>query len=492
MKARRKLLPAVALWGACGIALAARPEKPNIILILADDMGHGHVSCLNPQSKIQTPHIDRLAREGITLTDAHSGSAVCSPTRYGILTGRYAWRTRLKSGVLGPYDPPLIEEGRMTLPAMLKGRGYATACIGKWHLGWDWPKQGADAPDFERPIARGPVTRGFDYYFGTDVPNYPPYCFIENDRTVGQPTAQKTEKNLDGRPGPMLPGWKFDAILSGLANRAVKYLEERAGAEVPFFLYFPLTSPHEPIAPSDSFRGKSGMNALADFVIETDGVVGRVMEAVDRLGLSKDTLLFFTADNGSSMYTGGKELVAMGHDPHAGFRGAKASIYEGGHRIPFFARWPDRIPAGSRSTSTVCLTDIMATLAAVTGAGLQADAAEDSFSILPLLTGAADVPPRGAVVHQSAAGRIAIREGPWKLILPGATMPALRPKKGEGGKGPKASPGEPVERELYNILEDPAETKNVIADHPDVEKRLAELFVRLEREGRSRPARPGD
>lgn len=471
---------------------AGDPPKPNIILVLADDMGHGHVSCLNPKSKIQTPNIDRLAREGITFTDAHSGSAVCSPTRYGILTGRYAWRTRLKTGVLGPYDPPLIEAGRLTLPAMLKAQGYATACVGKWHLGWDWPKQGQGTPDFTQPIEGGPITRGFDSYFGTDVPNYPPYCFIENDRTVGQPTAQKEKKTLDGRPGPMLPGWMFDGILPGLADRAVGYLGERAKAGGPFFLYLPLTSPHEPIAPSGSFRGKSGLNDLADFIIETDAVVGRVLEAVDRFGLAEDTLLFFTADNGSSMYTGAKELVELGHDPHAGFRGAKASIYEGGHRIPFFARWPDRIQAGSKSTATICLTDFMATLAAVAGAGLPADVAEDSFNILPLLLGAADAPPRGAVVHQSAAGRIAIREGPWKLILPGAIMPALRSKKGEGGKGPAASAGEPTERELYNIDEDPAETRNVIAAHPDMEKRLADLFVRFEREGKSRPARAGD
>jgi arylsulfatase A-like enzyme len=212
------------------LALSAAPQpKPNIVIILADDMGHGFVSCLYPKSKIQTPNIDRLAREGVTFTDAHSGSAVCSPTRYGLLTGRYAWRTHLKSGVLKPYDPPLIEKDRLTWPAFLKQNGYQTACIGKWHLGWDWPQQGTNDPDFTKPIANGPITRGFDYYFGTHVPNHPPYCFIENDRTVGQPTARKTESNTDGRfLGPMLPGWRFEEILPRITDRAISYLRERS------------------------------------------------------------------------------------------------------------------------------------------------------------------------------------------------------------------------------------------------------------------------
>lgn len=458
------------------LLLAAADTKPNIILILADDMGHGHVSHLNPKSKIQTPSIDRLARQGMTFGDAHSPSAVCSPTRYGILTGRYAWRTRLVRGVLGPYDPPLIEQERLTLPALLKQHGYHTACIGKWHLGWDWPRQGKAEPDFTKAIAGGPTTRGFDYYFGTDVPNYPPYCFLENDRTVGQPTARRQEQNLDGRPGPMLPGWKFDAILTTLTDKAIAYVGDRAKDQKPFFLYFPLTSPHEPIAPSARFRGKSGLNALGDFLLETDWVVGQVLDALDRHGLAQNTLMIFTCDNGSSLYTGGAELLRLGHFPSAGFRGFKASIYEGGHRVPFVSRWPKVIPAGSRSEETICLTDIMATCAAIVGARLPDNAAEDSFNIFPVLGGQKlDRPIRPATVHQSAQGLLAIRQGQWKLIVVPDKPPAAKKSN------------EPTASELYDLAADPAETRNLHAAQQAIVARLTALLDKYKRAGRSRP-----
>src|SRR5262245_4631878 len=459
-----------------GATSAVEPPGPNIVLILADDLGHGHVSHLNPKSKIKTPHIDKLAAEGITLTDAHSGSAVCSPTRYGILTGRYAWRTRLVRGVLGPYDPPLIEADRLTLPALLRQKGYHTACIGKWHLGWDWPRPRKDAdPDFTKPIPGGPTSRGFDYYFGTDVPNYPPYCFLENDRTVGQPTAMKTERNLDGRPGPMLPGWKFDAILPALADKATGYLADRAKDGKRFFLYLPLTSPHEPIAPSADFRGKSGLNPLGDFMIETDAVVGRIVEALENNRLARNTLVVFTGDNGSSMYTGGAELKKLGHEPSATWRGAKASIYEGGHRVPLVARWPGVIPAGARSAETVCLTDLMATFVRAAGADLPGDAAPDSFDILPALRGdKLTAPIREATVHQSAQGQLAIRQGRWKLIL------------APEGKSP-ATGTEPKTAELYDLTADPGETKNVHDANAVVVTRLSELLAGYRTNGRSRP-----
>lgn len=451
----------------CLLLLGAGPpsaEKVNIVLLLADDLGHGNVGCLNPQSKVQTPHIDRLARQGMLFTDAHSGSAVCSPTRYGLLTGRYAWRTRLVSGVLGPYDPPLIEEGRLTLPGMLRKEGYATACVGKWHLGWNWPRAGAADPDFTKPIPGGPTTRGFDTYFGTDVPNYPPYCFIENDRTVGQPTDRKPEKTLDGRPGPMLPGWKFDEILPALVDRAVRVIGERAASDKPFFLYVPFTSPHEPVRPSAAFRGKSGLNDLADFLMETDDAVGRIVGAVDRMGLGEKTLVIFTCDNGSSLYAGGAELRKLGHEPSAGWRGHKAEIYEGGHRVPFIARWPGRIEAGRRSAETICLTDLTATIAALVGATLPADAAEDSVSILPALLGKPG-PLREAVVHQAASGQLALRQGSWKLLFK------------HQQRGP----------ELYDLAADPAEKTNLHDAQPEVVARMAALMEKYRREGRSRP-----
>lgn len=460
----------------CAAAFAAPPPShPNIVLILADDMGHGHVSCLNPQSKIATSHIDSLARAGMTFTDAHSGSSVCSPTRYGLLTGRYAWRTRLVSGVLQPYDPPLIEAGRLTLPGLLKQKGYHTACIGKWHLGWDWPrKKGEEDPDFTQPIANGPIVRGFDEYFGTHVPNHPPYCFIRNDRTVGLPTDRKTVRDLDGRPGPMLPGWQFDQILPTLAQRVTEHIAQRAQDKQPFFLYFTLTSPHEPISPTAEFRGKSGLNALGDFLLQTDAVVGQVVAALDKHRLSDNTLLIFTADNGSSLYTGGNELRRMGHEPSAQFRGHKTSVYEGGHRVPFFARWPGKIAAGARSNETICLTDMLATSAALVDAPLPSDAGEDSYSILPLLLNQAHASPlREATVHQSASGQLAIRRGPWKLIL-ARDADAAKPA------------GEPIAAELYNLRDDIRESRNLHDQHPEIVAELSEMLARYRRTGRSR------
>ncbi len=441
-------------------------------------MGHGHVSRLNPQSKLQTPHIDRLATQGVTLTDAHSGSAVCSPTRYGLLTGRYAWRTHLVSGVLKPYDPPLIEADRLTLPGLLKQHGYHTACVGKWHLGWDWqlPKNGGE-PDFTKPIAGGPTTRGFDHYFGTDVPNYPPYCYIENDRTLGLPTAHKEQVRLEGRAGAMLPGWKFDAILPGLVERSERYIAERAATREPFFLYMPLTSPHEPINPSAEFRGKSGLGALGDFILETDAVVGRMAAAIERAGIADNTLFIFTADNGSSTYAGGDELIRLGHSPSAKFRGFKASIYEGGHRVPFMARWPGQIPAGSTSTETICLVDMLATIAHIIGAKLPNAAGEDSYNVLGAMRGETrSTPLREATVHQSAAGQLAIRQGRWKLIIPleGERKPIL---------------DDPTRPTLYDLDADPAEQHDRAASEPDVVARLTKLLEQYRRTGRSHPPR---
>ncbi len=463
--------------GLGAVALSLRPGKvhaadavgkPNIVYILADDLGYGDAACYNKNAKIPTPNIDRLAAEGVRFTDAHSASAVCSPTRYGILTGRYAWRTRLKRWVLGPYDPPLIEPGRLTVGALLKQHGYHTACVGKWHLGWDWPGEGGEKV-FDRPIANGPTTRGFDTYFGTDVPNYPPYCFIENDRTVGLPTARKEKKDLDGQPGPMLPGWRFDAILPKLAEKAVEYIGQRAADGKPFFLYFPLTSPHEPIAPSPRFQGKSGISALADFIMETDWAVGEVLQALDRHGLANDTLVFFVSDNGHAIYTGLKELQQHGHEPSGPWRGYKFDIWEGGHRIPFIARWPGRIKPKSVCDDTICLNNLLATCADILGATLPDDAGEDSFSILgPLCGRTPDKPSHEAVVHHSGWGDFAIRRGPWKLI--------------EGSGGKKVS-------QLYNLREDPAEKENLYDKHPDVVKELHALLEKYRTSGRSRPVR---
>jgi arylsulfatase A-like enzyme len=452
--------------------LGAEPPKPNIVYILADDFGYGDATCYNPEGKIPTPSIDRLAKEGMRFTDAHSGSAVCSPTRYGILTGRYAWRTKLRRGVLGPYDPPLIATDRLTVPAFLKAHGYHTACIGKWHLGWDWPKQEGKVV-FDRAILGGPTTRGFDEYFGTDVPNYPPYCFLQNDRTVGQPTAMKEMQNLDGRPGPMLPGWKFDPILPTLAEKAVAYIDQRAKEMKPFFLYLPLTSPHEPIAPSPRFKGKSGISDLADFMLETDWAVGEVLAALDKNKLTESTLVFFACDNGHAPYTGLPALQKAGHKVSGPLRGFKADIWEGGHRVPFIARWPGEVKAGATCDVTICHTNLLATCAEILEAKLPENAGEDSVSIVEFLRQEKrDHPPLPAVVHQAANGTLAIRQGKWKLVI------GPRP-----GEGKSLAPDD----QLFDLEADLAETTNVARDHQDIVTELTTLLQSYIARGRSTP-----
>ena len=470
---RSLILPALAgaILTISGAVFAADAARPNIVFVLADDFGYGDAKCYNPEGKIETPNIDRLAGEGMRFTDAHSGSAVCSPTRYAIRTGRYAWRTNLRRGVLQPYDPPLISADRLTVPKLLKQHGYHTACIGKWHLGWDWPTAGGEVV-FDQPIANGPTTRGFDYYFGTHVPNHPPYCFIENDRTVGQPTAMKEVRDLNGRPGPMLPGWKFDAILPTLAERAVKYIGERAKADQPFFLYLPLTSPHEPIAPSERFRGKSGISELADFMLETDWALGEVLAALDKHKLTDSTLVIFTCDNGHSAYTGLPALQKAGHKVSGPLRGLKGDIWEGGHRVPFIARWPGHVKPRATCDRTICHTNLLATCAEILQAKLPEDAGEDSVSIAPLLAGEAtetmSFPP---VVHQASNGTLAIRRGKWKLVL------------GPPGRAEKAGAGD----QLFDLAADLAETQNVATDQPALAAELAALLQKLIDDGRSTP-----
>jgi len=454
----------------------AEPSKPNIVYILADDFGYGDAKCYNPAGKIPTPNIDRLAKEGMRFTDAHSGSAVCSPTRYGILTGRYAWRTKLRTGVLGPYDPPLIAAERLTVPGLLQKNGYHTACVGKWHLGWDWPKKGTEVV-FDSAIKSGPTARGFDMYFGTDVPNYPPYCFIANDRTVGQPTGMKETRDLNGRPGPMLPGWKFEAILPTLSEKSVEYIGARAKAGKPFFLYLPLTSPHEPIAPSAKFKGKSGISDLADFFMETDGVVGDVLKALDELKIAENTLVIFACDNGHAKYTGLPELQKAGHEPSGPLRGYKTDIYEGGHRVPFVVRWPGQTQPGSTCDETICHTNLLATCAEILDVKLPDDAGEDSASIVPLLRGKKlEKPAFEAVVHQSAGGVLAVRQGKWKLII----------GHDEGSKF-TAEEAKGAASQLYDLVADLGEKKNVAADNPEVVERLRKLLQKYIDDGRSTP-----
>ena len=474
---------------------AAEPPKPNVVYILADDLGYGDPGCYNPASKIPTPNIDRLAREGMRFTDAHSPSAVCTPTRYALLTGRYAWRTRLQRGVLGPYSQPLLAEQQLTVPALLRDQGYATACIGKWHLGWGWPMPDSDGKrDFSKPIPNGPITRGFDSYFGTDVPNYPPYCFIENDRTAGIPSANApVGRDSFNIAGLMLPDWKLVDVLPGLEKRAVEYIAKAAQSGKPFFLYLPLTSPHFPVVPSPAFKGKSKAGDFGDFVVQTDHVVGKVLDALEKAGVADTTLVVFTSDNGpeisGEVINGAYDrLKEFGHASMGTLRGTKRDAWEGGHRVPFLARWPGRIPAGTICAETVCHVDLMATLAAMLKVKLPADAGVDSVSILPALLGEPrKVPLREATVHHSAQGKFALRRGDWVLIL--APTGDDNGKRGEPDwfRKDRGYAAHTNAGELFNLAADPTQKTNLYAAEPGLVQELATLMERYVTAGRSTP-----
>lgn len=474
--------------------------KPNIIYILADDMGYGDVSCLNENSKIRTAHLDRLAAEGMKFRDAHSTSAVCTPSRYSILTGRYNWRSTLKQGVKWGYSRPLLEEGRTTAASFLKQHGYRTACLGKWHLGWHWGQQ-PDAPepaesvldtpefegeniDFSQPIQNGPTAVGFDTFFGISASlDMPPYVYIENDRVTAPPDRIVPESGGKEmwRAGPIGPDFAHREVLPNLTRKAVAYIDEQANADAPFYLYFPLPAPHTPILPTDEFVGKSGTNSYGDFCLQVDDLVGQLMTALERNGIADNTILIFTSDNGCSNRVDFAELATFGHNPSYVFRGHKADIYEGGHRIPLIVRWPDAIKPGSVCDETVCLVDFLATCADILGDTLPDNAAEDSVSNLPLWKGEAlDTSLREATVHSSMDGSLSIRKGRWKLEM----------CPGSGGwsyprPGPECDGLPPLQ--LYDLAADIGERANIAGDHPAVVEELTELLTRYIRNGRSTP-----
>ncbi len=502
-QSRREFLRAIGL-GVSALALGGFPacrtrseSFPNIVYIIADDMGYGDVACLNPECKIPTPNMDRLASEGMIFTDAHSGSAVCTPTRYGILTGRYAWRTRLASGVLWGYSRPLIPKTRMTVASLLKKHGYATACVGKWHLGWDWATtdgyafsdrsdETGESVDYSRPIVGGPLQLGFDYFFGIPASlDMLPYVYVENDRVVEAPTdfIEGTEGRRFYRGGPIAPGFKHEEALPKCTEKAIAFIDNHAEtrSDVPFFLYFPLNAPHTPILPAEEFQGKSGIGAYGDFVMQCDDTVGQIMQTLDRHNMTKNTLFIVTSDNGCSPMADFDDLARQGHHPSYHFRGYKADIFEGGHRIPFIARWPAKVSPGSSCNDTVCLTDLMATAAAILDFDLPDDAGEDSISILPDLLGSAAHPVREATVHHSINGSFAIRQGKWKLeFCPGSggwSFP--QPEEAET----LGLPG----MQLYDLSQDIGENINVMGSHPGLVEHLTELMLKYIVEGRSTP-----
>lgn len=464
-------------------------KKPNIVYILADDMGYGDVSCLNPSSKIRTDCLDRMAAAGIVFDDAHASSAVCTPSRYSILTGRYSWRSHLKESVLGGYSEHLLEPGRMTVASFLKGHDYHTAMIGKWHLGWDWTTTDDQSAaegnvDFAGPVANGPDCYGFDYYYGhCGSLDMAPYVYVENGRTTAVPDriTENTGKFTWWRKGPTAPDFEHEDVLPNFTRRSVAYIEERASTGEPFFLYFPLPAPHTPILPTPEFRGKSGTNAYGDFCLQVDDTVGQIMDALERSGVAENTILIFASDNGCSPEADFDQLSDLGHHPSYVFRGHKADIYEGGHRIPLIVRCPEEIPAGQSSSETVCLGDLLATCADIMGAELPDDAGEDSVSNLPAWKGEPlDKSLREATVHHSIDGSFSIRKGEWKLEMCAGSGGWSYPRPGEECEGLP-----PIQ--LYNLEADIGEQQNIYDDHPGVVEELKALLTTYVEDGRSTP-----
>ncbi len=473
---------------------AAAAKKPNIIYIMADDQGFGDVSALNSESKIPTPNIDRIAKAGMIFSDGHSSSSVCTPTRYSVLTGRYHWRTHLQRGVLGGFSKPLISPGRLTVASLLQQRGYATACIGKWHLGWDWPlKQGGTANDkgnfsggfkggwdvdYTGKIKNGPCDLGFDTFFGISASlDMPPYVYVR-DRT---PTEPATVEKAFHRKGPAAAGFEAVDVLPTITKEAVQFIRDRAASDKPFFLYFPLNAPHTPIVPTAEWAGKSGINKYGDFTMQVDWTVGQVLKALDDNRIAGNTLIIFTTDNGCSPAAKIPELEAAGHDQNYIYRGHKADIFEGGHRVPFVVRWPGRVKAGSRTNQLVGQLDLLATVAEIVGAKIGKNGGEDSVSFLPVLLGEATGPLRTSIVSQSIGGQFAVRDGDWKLCLcPGSGgWSAPRPGRAALAKMP------PVQ--LYNLADDPGEKNNLQAEHPDRVLKMKKMLGQIINDGRSTP-----
>lgn len=476
---------------------------PNIIYILADDMGYGDISCLNEESKIVTPHLDKMAADGLICQDAHASSAVCTPSRYSILTGRYNWRSRLKQGVNWGYSARLIEEKRLTVASFLKGHGYRTGCVGKWHLGWAWgrttsenplisladdgPDYAPDDVDFSKPISGGPTDVGFDTFFGIPASlDMAPYVYVENDRVAALPT--ETTLGREGkefwRSGPCAPDFDHEQVLPTLTRKAIDFIDECAHGGRPFFLYYPLPAPHTPILPTSEFQGKSNTNEYGDFCLMVDDLVGQIMAALERNDATKNTILIFTSDNGCSPRADFDELGALGHKPSYHFRGHKADIYEGGHRIPLLVRWPQMIAPGSISGETVCLSDLFATTAEILDESLPDTAGEDSVSNLPLWQGRSlNSSLREATVHSSVNGSLSIRKGKWKLEM----------CPGSGGwsfptPGPETEGLPPLQ--LYNLDMDIGERTNVAGDNPQIVDELTQLLTRYILDGRSTPGVP--
>lgn len=474
-------------------------DKPNIIVIYTDDQGYGDVSALNPESKFATPNLDRLIREGLVFTDAHSPDTVCTPSRYGLLTGRYSWRTELKRGVFGAERPCLIPNERLNLASFLGTQGYHTGMVGKWHLGMDFPNERANR-DWSKPVQDMPLDKGFDYYYGIPASlNYgvlawfegrfaqvPPTQYTQkkpnqialSDYRIMPPYDLETETLLPANPKTgqirgqleIAPDFVDAECLTRFTDKAIQWIRQDHDSK-PFFLYLAYTSPHKPVIPLPRFRGKSQAGAYGDFMIETDWHVGRLLNVLDEHHLADNTLIIFTSDNGPET-TWRERKKRYQHASSHIYREGKRSIYEGGHRVPFLVRWPAVIPAGSRWDKPICQTDLLATFADLMDVPLPDNAGEDSHSFRAAFGGGLEAVPRPPLIHHGISGRFAIRSGSWKLVM-------------ETDKAP---------RELYHLGNDPSEKNNVIAQHPIVERNLTNALTSMINHGRSTdgPSVPND
>jgi arylsulfatase A-like enzyme len=469
------------------------PKNPNIIFILADDLGYGDVSCFNENSKINTPNIDKLASNGVMFTDAHTSSAVCTPTRYGILTGRYNWRSTLKSGVLSGYSKALIQPDRTTVAGFLKENGYNTSYVGKWHLGWDWGLLDEESEvthqrhanpnvDFSKPVGNGPNTRGFDYSYGfCGSLDMAPYVWVENGMPTMVPTKETvdTGKQSHWRKGPTSDDFSHEQVLPHITEKALAYINEKANQEKPFFLYFPLPAPHTPILPTPEFQGKSGLdNPYGDFVFMVDWVVGEIMKTLEEQGIAENTLLVFTSDNGCSNQADYAQLATKDHDPSYVFRGHKADIFEGGHRVPYIVRWPAKVKPG-KSDQLICTTDLFATVADVIGVDYADNVAEDSYSYLSALNLPSEAATRKSIVHHSINGSFAYRKDNWKVSFCPGSGGWSDPKP--NSKGIELLP--PVQ--LYNLDTDIGEENNLQAEHPEIVESYRKELSAIVTNGRS-------
>jgi len=468
--------------------LAQAEKKPNIVILYADDMGVADVSYGDKNAKIQTPNIDRLASQGMTFTDGHSSSGICTPSRFALLTGQHHWRRF--HGIVGAFGKSVFEPDDFTIAKMLKQQGYQTGCFGKWHLGWDWDairkpgkKNGKAAEDFDwtKPFPGGPLDQGFDRYFGDGTINFPPYCWIDNDlfQTIPTKPVIKSEPLAGGgtfRPGPMAESWKPYDILPTMTKKTVEWIESQK-SDQPFFAYLAFNSPHYPIVPNKEYHGKSQAGYYGDFMIETDAMVGKVLTALEKRGFDNNTIVIFTADNGAENL-GFSRLEEFKHWSSGKYRGLKRDIYEGGHRVPFIVSWPGKIKAGSRSDETVSQVDFAATFAKITGYSLTNKEAIDSYDLLPILTGTDyEKPFRTATVQNTAKGKYAIRQGDWVLL--NTSSGAAQKEKQEyldhfGLKTyPKTKPGL-----LFNLKNDPRQSKDLYDAHPEKVASMTKLLQR--------------